>query len=162
MTVAPVARSGVRRVLTALLTQGAVVASVAAQLPNAAPMASVAARRLERGTVLRESDIKHVPATGPAQRAALAAPGWVTRRVIQAGELLRAPAVAPAPDVRAASTVAVVTAGTTVQIRVSGIAMTSGVVGDTILVSLGTGSRIRARIDEPGRVVALASGRLAQ
>jgi flagella basal body P-ring formation protein FlgA len=54
--------------------------------------------------------------------------------------------------------VAVVTDGD-VHIRVSGVAMEDGVVGDTILVSLGTGSRIRARIDEPGRVIALGSGR---
>jgi flagella basal body P-ring formation protein FlgA len=121
-------------------------------------MAAVAARRLERGVVLGDSDITFLPVKGSAQRAKFASAGWVTRRVIQAGEPLHAPSVVPAPDVRASSPVAVVTDGD-VQIRVSGVAMEDGIVGDTILVSLGTGSRIRARIDEPGRVIALGSGR---
>lgn len=152
------ASRSVLRIIAALGVQGVAVAGVAAQAPNAASMAAVATRRLERGVVLGDSDITFIPAKGVQQRSSFASAGWVTRRVIQPGELLRSPSVVPAPDVRAASPVAVVTEGN-VHIRVSGVAMEDGIVGDTILVSLGTGSRIRARIDEPGRVIALGTGR---
>lgn len=157
------ALTAARQLAVALFTQGAVLASAWAQAPNASNQTVVAARRLERGTVLREGDIAFVPAPPPAsaERAAVA-PGWITRRVIQQGEVLRAPAVVPAPDVRAASPVAVVTTNGAVQVRVTGVAMSSGIVGDTILVALATGARVRARIEEPGRVAALASGRASR
>ncbi|MEW5916618.1 MAG: flagellar basal body P-ring formation chaperone FlgA [Gemmatimonadota bacterium] len=156
-----IASRSVRRVLGALGLQSIALGGLAAQQASATPVAAVATRRLERGVIIGDSDITFVPAKEESPRTRFASAGWITRRVIQQGELLRAPAVVPAPDVRAAAPVAVVTEGA-VQIRVSGVAMEDGVVGDTILVSLGTGSRIRARIDEPGRVVALGSGRARQ
>lgn len=62
--------------------------------------------------------------------------GWITRRVIRAGEPLRAPAIAPPPLVRAGAPVTVqfVTAGVTVARE--GTALMTGAFGDHVHIRL--------------------------
>jgi flagella basal body P-ring formation protein FlgA len=91
--------------------------------------AVLAARTLPRGTVLGPDDIR----SGSPDPTAWPI-GWVTRRVIRAGETLRPPAIGRPPLVRTGSAVSAV--GGTGQVRIvrSAIAVGSGARGDTILV----------------------------
>ncbi|MBA4070819.1 MAG: flagella basal body P-ring formation protein FlgA [Gemmatimonas sp.] len=96
---------------------------------SAAPQAT---RDLGRGHVLAASDIR---ADAPDPQGPQLV-GWITRRVVRAGEPLRAPAIAPAPLVRAGTPVTVqfVTAGLTVARE--GTALTTGAFGDRVHIRL--------------------------
>lgn len=117
----------------------------------------VATRRLPRGTVLTPRDL------APARRAVggilrssytPAAPGWVTRRVIQAGEVLRAPAVAPAPLVAAGQPVRFTLYQDGLALTLDGTAPVAGALGDTIPVRLGARRQLRGVVTGPAQVTA--------
>ena len=129
---------------------------------TAMPPVPVAARHLARGTVLEEADISHPGVErhhGPARDASGVAPGWVTRRLIRAGEPLRPPAVAPAPLVTAGSAVRLVVRGEAFQMSVDGVAVVAASLGDTIPVRLGAKRRVRGVVTGPAQVVAVDSPR---
>lgn len=134
---------------------------VAANAP-ATTEALVATRRLTRGTVLRASDIARtqvaprLDANGHARPEALdVVPGWVARRVIQPGEVLRAPAVAPAPLVAAGQAVRFTYQQDGLELSLDGVAPVAGALGDTIPVRLGARRRLTGIVAGPAHVVAI-------
>ena len=122
----------------------------------------VATRHLARGTVLEAADMS-MPGiarhNGPDGEASGVAPGWVTRRLVRAGEPLRPPAVAPAPLVTAGSAVRLVVRGEAFQMSVDGVAVVAASLGDTIPVRLGAKRRVRGVVTGPAQVVAVDSPR---
>ena len=123
--------------------------------------AHVAARRIPRGTVLRAADmtIARVPARVDARGVVHAdttpvIPGWIARRVIQRGEVLRAPAVAPAPLVAAGQAVQFTYQQDGLELTLDGGAPVAGSLGDTIPVRLGARRRVTGVVAGPARVIA--------
>jgi flagella basal body P-ring formation protein FlgA len=115
-----------------LLATAVPSAQAQANTATSAPVAARAARDLGRGHVLAASDIS-VDALNPPNPQLI---GWITRRVIRAGEPLRAPAIAPPPLVRTGTPVTVqfVTAGVTVTRE--GTALMTGAFGDHVPIRL--------------------------
>lgn len=125
-----------------------------------------AARAIPRGTVLTADDIEVRGAASSsrlAPRSSLV--GWTTRRVIAAGEPLRAPAVAPpagaavtAPAstsgsaVSAGQPVAVVYRDAGVELRLQGVAAQAGAVGARVGVRLDARRRLEGTVVAPGVV----------
>lgn len=105
---------------------------------------AVAARRIARGSVLTEADISGQPVVN----------GWIARRVIQPGERLQPPAVAPAPIVRMRQQVSVLVSSQPVTLTLPGVSLGEGSLGDTILVRLDAKRRLPGVISGPGRVTA--------
>ncbi|MBK8057547.1 MAG: flagellar basal body P-ring formation protein FlgA [Gemmatimonadetes bacterium] len=123
--------------------------------------AHVAARRIPRGTVLRAADmtIARVPARVDARGVVHVdttpvIPGWIARRVIQRGEVLRAPAVAPAPLVAAGQAVQFTYQQDGLELTLDGVAPVAGSLGDTIPVRLGARRRVTGVVAGPARVIA--------
>lgn len=152
------------------ITASVLTASLAAALPLAAQqfvrsaasevaLVRVAARALPRGTVLAERDIALVPAaslTAPASDSLVRA-GWVTRRLVRAGEVLRAPAVAPAPLFSANHAVRFLVRRSGFQMSFDGTAVVAASLGDTIPVRLGAKRRLMGVVSGHDEVVALDS-----
>ena len=125
-------------VLAALLAPAALVAQPRATTGD------VATRALPRGTVLAADDM--APA---APDAAGAAPlGWTTKRLIAAGEPLRAPAVAPPDAIRSGQPVDVVYSDGAIRLRLKGTALNAAPVG----------ARVAVRIDARRRLEGVAVG----
>ncbi len=123
---------------------------------------AVAARALTRGETLLAGDIamRCVAADGRfARRQTPVAPGWLVRRIMRAGEVLRAPAVAPAPLVAAGQTVTFTVQEDGLALTLDGIAPVAGSLGDTIPVRLGARRRVTGVVAGPAHVVAIASSR---
>jgi flagella basal body P-ring formation protein FlgA len=167
---------GVRSRLVAVLLATAAVLLVSPALASAqtsrtarhAVGTPTAARALPRGVVLTAEDIaagESAPSSLIAQRSALI--GWTTRRVIAAGEPLRAPAVAPPSDAAAAGSAAtrlaggaaVVRAGQKVvvvyrdaglELRLGGVAAQDGAVGARVGVRLDARRRLEGTVVAPG------------
>jgi len=119
---------------------------------------AVATRRLPRGTVLRAGDVsmaRVVAGIASARRHTAVHPGWVTRRVIQPGEVLRPPAVAPAPLVAAGQPVQFTYQQDGLALTLDGVAPVAGSLGDTIPVRLGAHRRVTGVVAGPARVVAV-------
>ncbi len=106
----------------------ALAASVQAQVPQARTGA-VALRALPRGTVLQVADVG-----GEAFESVL---GYETQRVIAAGELLRAPAIAPAAIVRSGDSVSVRVELAGVSASRRGLALGTARLGQPVRVRLG-------------------------
>jgi flagellar basal body P-ring formation protein FlgA len=123
---------------------------------GAAPLAAqggvpIAARDLPRGTVLSEADIAFRDAGGRRTGEAAEA-GWVTRRVVRAGEELRTPAVARPEAVRSGDEVTVRVRQGTVLLTLRGVAAAGAGIGETVWVRIGTGWRIQGVVAGPGEV----------
>jgi flagella basal body P-ring formation protein FlgA len=118
--------------------------ALAAQAPAAA--APRAARPLARGQTLAAADID--AAGGDARRLV----GWTTRRVIAAGEPLRAPAVAPPAAVRAGDAVALVYQADGLSLRLAGTAATDAPLGGRVAVRVDTRRRFEGVVTAPGVV----------
>jgi len=115
---------------------------------------AVAARFLERGAVLQESDIRLVEATAwgvPRPGEPLPGPGWVVRRAVAEGDRLRHPAVSPPVLVRPGETVRLVWSSGGVRVVVEGRASGSGSLGDAVAVRIpGRTGRLQGIITGPG------------
>lgn len=123
---------------------------------------AVAARALARGATLGASDIawRCVAVDGRfARRQTAVAPGWLVRRIMRAGEVLRTPAVAPSPLVAAGQTVTFTVQEDGLALTLDGIAPIAGSLGDTIPVRLGARRRVTGVVAGPAHVVAIASSR---
>ncbi len=118
--------------------------ALAAQAPAAA--APRAARPLARGQTLAAADID--AAGGDARRLV----GWTTRRVIAAGEPLRAPAVAPPAAVRAGDAVALVYQADGLSLRLAGTAAADAPLGGRVAVRVDTRRRFEGIVTAPGVV----------
>ena len=122
----------------------------------------IATRRLPRGTVLTERDMtvarvahRSAAVSGPINVAA----GWITRRVVQAGEALRAPAIGPAPLVRAGQTVEFIYMQDGLRLSLHGVAVVSAALGDVVDVRLGVKRRVTGIVSGPARITAIESTR---
>jgi flagella basal body P-ring formation protein FlgA len=157
---------------TVLLLSPALASAQTSRTPRQAAAAPVAARALARGVVLSADDIAaggSTPSSLIADRSSLI--GWTTRRVIAAGEPLRAPAVAPPGDaatavattgramagtggaaVRAGQKVAVVYRDGGVELRLGGVAAQDGAVGARVGVRLDARRRLEGTVVAPGVV----------
>lgn len=118
---------------------------------GAAAQVPLAARDLQRGVVLAAEDIAPVAAADPATPAERRV-GWVTRRVIAAGEPLRHPAVAPPEAVRSGEPVDVVWRQGGLELRAKGTATRSATVGERISVRVGPHRRLDGVVAGPGLV----------
>ena len=102
----------------------------AAHLEAQAVTRPTAARDLPRGTVLQAEDI----AFGEGADRDAAPLGWVTRRVVSEGEVLRPPTVAPHQVVRSGDDVQVVWSSGGLELRIAGRALNSAAVGERVKV----------------------------
>lgn len=102
----------------------------------AVAQAPLAARDLARGEVLAAADIVSGGEDVPVPV------GWVTRRVVSAGQELRAPAIAPPKLVTAGETVQVLWRQGTLELRVRGRAMGSAAEGERVLVHVDSRRRL--------------------
>lgn len=118
----------------------------------------VATRRLARGTVIASGDVALARVSVRSSDTA-AQPGWVTRRVIEKGEPLRAPAVAPKPMIEIGQRVLYVMQGEGIRLTVDGKAMNTGELGDHIAVRLGANRRVEGIVTGAGEVSGSATPR---
>ncbi len=140
-----------RHIAALLSVAGLALAGVAscAHAQTAAPIAApsatpVAARDIPRGVELTAADI----AADSAGAAVVASRiGWVTRRVMRAGEALSEPSVAPPQLVHAGASV-------TVRAETGGVVVTRP---GTALMSGSLGERVRVRIDSQHIVTGIVS-----
>lgn len=106
----------------------------------------LAARALPRETALAESDIVLDSASvrwgPPRDRGATPGVGWVTRRLVNAGEPLREPTVGKPIVVKHGEPVEVVYGRGAVLLRVRGTAVGSASVGERVGVRMDNGRRI--------------------
>lgn len=109
---------------------------------------SVATRALQRGDTLRANDIAVVDTNivwkwaGSLPDTTRAQIGWVTRRPIAAGEVLRAPGVGAPNVVSAGSTVTMYYQDGPVRISLTGVATNSAALGATVGVRLDATRRL--------------------
>jgi flagella basal body P-ring formation protein FlgA len=113
----------------------------------------VAVHVIARGAVLTADDFEFRDTTSrSAPDTNQIAAGWVTRRTINAGEILREPAVEPPTIVTANTPVQLEWIDTDVRLTVHGTATRSGSLGDRITVRTELGKRIEGTVVGPGRV----------
>jgi flagella basal body P-ring formation protein FlgA len=114
---------------------------------------AVATHLLPRGTVLTADDIVYRDTTvrGPIDTNTVVT-GWVTRRLIGAGEVLRMPAVERPTVISANEPVEVEWADRNVTLTVRGVAGRNGAIGERVPVRTGFGHRVDATVIAPGRV----------
>jgi flagella basal body P-ring formation protein FlgA len=80
------------------------------------------------------------------------AAGWVTRRVIAAGEVLRAPAVEPPTAVSANQLVAVEWVDQNIRLTMRGVATRNAPMGSRVSVRMESGRRVETTVVGAGRV----------
>jgi flagella basal body P-ring formation protein FlgA len=147
-----------------------VAATLGAQAPNASASSAsaptsvaaygvertvpVAVRALPRGASLSSSDyqVAAVVVRSVLATAAPAESGWVTRRLVAAGEPLVEPAVGPPALVSSGQPVTFVAEAGSVHLAVRGTAATSGALGDRVWVRMDSGRRLRGTVTAPGTV----------
>jgi flagellar basal body P-ring formation protein FlgA len=145
------ARSIILSIVVVIVAVAAVASCAGAQAPLT--HVAIAARALTRGTVITVDDIIYkdstVRASGDSSRVA---PGWVTRRMIAAGELLRVPAVEPPNVVQANQSVDVEWKDQNIELLLRGTVNRSGAIGDRVTVRTESGRRFEGTVVAPGRV----------
>jgi len=124
-----------------------------AHAQEATRRAAVATRTLPRGTVLAANDFVYRDTTlrGPIDTNTVAA-GWITRRLIGAGEVLRVPAVERPAVVSANEPVEVEWKDRNVLLTLRGIVTRNASLGERVSVRTDLGHRIEATVVAPGRV----------
>jgi flagella basal body P-ring formation protein FlgA len=126
----------------------------AQQLQHAAARrVAVATRSIARGAVLTDADFTLRDSTMFAGTDTNhVESGWVTRRVIAAGEVLRAPAVEPPNVVTANQQVAVEWNDQNVRLTMRGIAARNASLGSRVSVRMESGRRVETTVIGAGRV----------
>lgn len=107
---------------------------------------AIATHDLARGTVLSDADMKWTDTTGIAANSSdtvRITAGWVARRSIRTGEILREPGVSRPDMVTSGDAVDVVYSTPEVTISVRGTAIGSGGQGDPVYVKLDNRKRLR-------------------
>ena len=115
----------------------------------------VATHQIARGATLSADDIELRDSTmrsGVPVDTNEVAPGWVTRRVINAGEILRAPAVEPPNLVTANQPVAVEWVDQNIRLTLRGTATRNAAIGTRVTVRMDNGRRIDGTVVGAGRV----------
>jgi flagella basal body P-ring formation protein FlgA len=140
------------RLVATLVVLIALSAGVA-NAQEATRKAAIATRTLARGTVLSANDfvVRDTTLRGPAD-AMPVGEGWVTRRLIGAGEVLRIPAVERPHLVTANQPVEVEWRDSNVTLTLRGIATRNAALGERVPVRTGSGRRMEAVVVAPGRV----------
>jgi flagella basal body P-ring formation protein FlgA len=115
---------------------------------------AVAAHALSRGEVLSADDIefRDTTLTRAMSDTNQIVPGWVTRRAISAGEVLRSPAVEPPVVVGANQPVEIEWQDQNIRMIVHGTATRNASMGERVSVRTESGRRIEATVVAPGRV----------
>jgi len=117
---------------------------------------AIATRTLPRGSVLAQGDFELRDTTlkyaGSQPDTTPVAAGWVTRRTINAGEILRSPAVEAPAVVNANSPVLIEWKDGSVSLTVNGTAARDGALGERIPVRSENGKRFEATVVAAGRV----------
>ena len=138
---------------TAFTAQKIAAQNIAAQ-DSAATDAPRAARALARGTVLAPEHFENSP-EGVAPDGAPV--GWITRRVIRAGEPLRPPAISRRPLIASGDSVGAHAVVGPVTVIRPATALTHGLEGDTLRVRLHRGPARLAVVLDPRTVRLLPS-----
>lgn len=118
-------------------------------------MLPVAARRIERGTLLTEADFafqESIRWGPPAGRTPKPMPGWQAERRLNVGEELKTPAVRPAVAVRTGDRVKIIWKTGHIELTLSGVAIGSARPGETVGVRLDAGRRLRGVAGTDGAV----------
>lgn len=147
-----------RAVVVAAMLAGSAVVLLAQAAPSLARDQRrvtylVAARAITRGDTLMASDLATLDTVitwrwNGAPDTTRAAAGWVARRNIAAGEVLRAPAVTPPPVITSGSTVTAVWQDGALRVVVAGVATNTAALGAPVGV----------RIDRTRRLDGVAAG----
>ena len=118
----------------------------------------VARHDLARGHALTAADVDTVVVDAPAARAttARAEPGWITRRVVRAGEPLRAPALEPPPLVSSGAAVTLVWETNGLRLTRQGTALGDARRGDRVAVRVDATRRFTGVVTAKG-VVSVAA-----
>jgi flagella basal body P-ring formation protein FlgA len=127
-------------------------------------LATIATRRLPRGTVLTRNDMALVRVLNwgpPSRTTARCDEGWITRRVILPDEVLREPSVAPPPLVAPGQTVDYIVARSGINLTIRGVAMGTAYLGDRVWVKLGATRRALGTVIGKARVTATDSLRIS-
>ena len=109
---------------------------------------SVAARALARGDTLQAGDIATMDTTivwrwnSIAPDTTRALPGWVTRRNVARGEVLRAPAVMPPPAITSGTRVTAIWQDGPLRVVVTGIATNTAAIGAPVGVRINPTRRL--------------------
>lgn len=135
----------------ALLLLVAASSATAQQASEGEGTVPVAARDLPRGTVLQREDIALAPAA--AGGGAVADPeGWLTRRVIAEGEVLREPAITRPNLVASGEVVQLVWRQGSIELRLIGRAMGSAARGERVHVRVDSKRRFAGVVEGPALV----------
>jgi flagellar basal body P-ring formation protein FlgA len=114
---------------------------------------AVATHALARGAVLSADDFEFRDSTMRAPLdSSRVAPGWTTRRMIAAGEILRSPAVEPPIVVGANQLVELEWADQNVRLTIRGIAARNASVGERVAVRTELGRRVEGTVVAAGHV----------
>jgi flagella basal body P-ring formation protein FlgA len=152
------AQANATRAVAQVASRADAVAADSVVTPAAQPKQriAVATRTIPRGTALSASDFElrdttmRMRATEPDTTPVVV--GWVTRRTINAGEILREPAVEAPSVVNANSPVLIEWSDGNVSLTVHGTAARNGALGERIPVRSDSGKRFEATVVAPGRV----------
>lgn len=106
----------------------------------------VAARSIPRGAELVAEDI------APGTDSATARLGWIARRVIRAGEVLREPAVVPPPLIRAGQAVQYRVTVNGISVSLAGTALSDASLGDEVMVRVDARRRMQGVVTGRGMV----------
>jgi flagellar basal body P-ring formation protein FlgA len=114
---------------------------------------AVATRTIARGTVLSAGDftLRDTTLRGPIDTS-LVGEGWIARRLIGAGEVLRMPAVERPRMINANQPVELVWQDSNVILTLRGIATRNAAMGERIAVRTDSGRRVEATVVAPGRL----------
>lgn len=112
-----------------------------------------ATRAIARGAVLTANDFEYRDSTSraPLDTNQISS-GWVTRRTIAAGEVLREPAVEPPDLVSANEPVEIEWKDQNISLTMRGTATRNGALGEHVTVRTEQGKRIEATVVAAGRV----------
>jgi flagella basal body P-ring formation protein FlgA len=114
---------------------------------------AVATRTIARGTVLAASDfvLRDTTLRGPTDTSTVGE-GWIARRLIGAGEILRMPAVERPRMINANQAVQLEWQDSNVTLTLRGIATRNAALGERIAVRTDSGRRVEATVVAPGRL----------
>lgn len=130
--------------LRLLLVVSALLVATPAAGQVTGPAGFHAARDLQRGVTLTRDDYVGAGESGPV--------GWVTRRVVRAGEPLRPPAIVPARVIRSGDQVKVVWSDGALEVRLTGRAMNAAAAGEPVRVRVDARRRFEGTANEDGTV----------
>ena len=127
----------------------------AGEAQTATHRVAVATRMLARGVTLGAGDLVYRDTALSSTFAVstdTVGSGWVTRRVIAAGEVLRAPAVEPPAAVSANQLVAVEWVDQNIRLTLRGTATRNAPLGSRVSVRMESGRRVETTVVGAGRV----------